>query len=435
MHLNFTHAGQDYHLVKHPTVVTALKSGAITDAEARTRPWYLRRKLPACPKTRAFRLVPNDKQSIALARDIINGSQSRPDDFRQWLAHQDAQRDITLGALAADWFALGCPFDGEAARSAAAAEQVKSTCQRALKFWQQRRVNAVTHKTMSEFAAARRQNIQQGGDGSRSVDIELASLSSLCEWAVLTERIEKNPFAKRKRFQGRESVRHCHEAMPDDDEQLHRILREFFTSTNHETVIAGAVLAFTALTGLRPGEPFALTEAPTLLDYAGKVSSLAPGTIYMLPDGQRRMRVERLKRGQNPSVIVTPVVEQLLHAYGFWKNQTDFAADIRLFPTTQEAVAARLKRACAKLGLPRMKMHGFGRAYYVRVRRGQGMDDATIAVELGQSSNGDLIRSVYGDPGDTVGGNQFDWIPKDTAPAWTVLTASQPAAENILRIA
>jgi hypothetical protein len=50
---------------------------------------------------------------------------------------------------------------------------------------------------------------------------------------------------------------------------------------------------------------------------------------------------------------------------------------------------------------------------------------------LGQSSNGALIRSTYGDPVDAVGGNAHDWLPKQGEPSWHLLTASA-VADNIV---
>jgi hypothetical protein len=84
-----------------------------------------------------------------------------------------------------------------------------------------------------------------------------------------------------------------------------------------------------------------------------------------------------------------------------------------------------VSRASQALNLPHFKPHAM-RAFYVKVRRSQGEDDATIAGELGQITNGALIRSVYGDPSDLMGGNLFDWLPEDTTPAWALLAKPLP---------
>jgi hypothetical protein len=102
--------------------------------------------------------------------------------------------------------------------------------------------------------------------------------------------------------------------------------------------------------------------------------------------------------------------------------------ETRLFPLgteDQTTLNRALNGASASLGLPHFKPHGFGRAFYIKVRRSQGVDDSAIAGELGQTTNGDLIRSVYGDPQDLHGGALFDWLPDDAAPSWDLLAAQK----------
>lgn len=435
--LTFTHAGIERTLAKHPRVQQSIRTGTITLDQAAATPWYLRAKLLG--KERTFKLAATEKAALAAARDILNGHQANPQQFSQWVAQQEARRGITLGQLATDWFAAGLPFDGEAPRTPAAADLLREILTRALAFWSERRAATVTHRTMAEFVAWRRTHCRKGCEGSRTADLELAALSCLCQWAVLTERIEKNPFAERKRFQQRENITHCHEAMPENDEQLHRLLSWFFggaivpaSRPDLERIHAGAHLAFTALSGLRPGEPELLHRLAPVHQFPSNLATASPGLIYPMPDGTRRMKVQRLKRGQNPAILIHPTLADFLNVWTAWLDQhVPAGPGAPLFPLAQESVANRLRRACGELDLPEMKPHGFGRAYYVRVRRSQGCDDAAIAVELGQSSNGDLIRSVYGDPLDPVGGNLHDWLPAG-APAWQQLTSAIP--EQILKV-
>ena len=64
------------------------------------------------------------------------------------------------------------------------------------------------------------------------------------------------------------------------------------------------------------------------------------------------------------------------------------------------------------------------RAYYVRVRRSQGIDDATIAVELGQGSGPGLVVRTYGERLAILGGDGlYDWLPADGKPCWDRLRA------------
>jgi hypothetical protein len=173
---------------------------------------------------------------------------------------------------------------------------------------------------------------------------------------------------------------------------------------------------------------------------------LTPGAIFRDGDGLLCMKVRRLKRGQNPFVTLHPAAESFLSAWGAWltktqpdirnlmnlaDNDADATLEETLFPlgTTDQTILNRaLNRASAFLELKHFTPHGFGRAFYVKVRRSMGKDDAEIAGELGQNSNGELIRSVYGDPYDLRGGALFDWLPEHQAPAWNLLDSDVPVA-------
>jgi hypothetical protein len=74
------------------------------------------------------------------------------------------------------------------------------------------------------------------------------------------------------------------------------------------------------------------------------------------------------------------------------------------------------------------------RAYYVRVRRSQGVDDASIAVELGQGSGAAMIVQNYGQRIAILGGDGLhDWMPTDPQRiAWALLKSSQPT--NVIQI-
>jgi integrase len=326
-------------------------------------------------------------------------------------------------------------------------------------------VAGITARTMSEYVVWRRSNIRRG-TGDRSADIQLAALSSLCQWAQFDGRIAANPFSKRPRFQDSAAVRHCHEAMPETDEILHRLLTWFFTRTadvpsaalqhspDTRRITAGAWLAFTALTGLRPQEPQELWLLPNMTQTPDSLKSLQPGQCFPTRDGQMRMKVVRYKRGQNPFVILTPAALDFLRVWTEWLvgvRHTSYSMPTkRLFPNVDDPTRPfcagsdtsplnkLLNDACRACAVPPCRPKGLGRAFYVRVRRSQGADDATIAGELGQTTNGELIRKVYGDPDDMLHGSAYDWLPDDqdrrpTDPAWNLLKTNETPA-NVIRL-
>ncbi len=289
------------------------------------------------------------------------------------------------------------------------------------------RLATITASTVEDFAGHR-------APALRAADLELGSVSSLCAWAVLAGRIEKNPLAIRPTFAKVKT--HCHEACPDDDETLHRVLAYLFDPASATILkLAGGTLAFCALTGLRPGEPAFLLRLPPLVEPPPNTRQLEPGGLFRDRVGVLHMKVQRLKHGQNPFITLHPAAENFLSAWRAWLAVT-LADEPRLFPLgtdDQTTLNRALNAASAALGFPHFKPHGFGRAFYVKVRRSQGADDATIAGELGQTTNGELIRSVYGDPQDLIGGQMFDWLPEDHAPAWELLAARRHHVEDEIR--
>jgi hypothetical protein len=255
--------------------------------------------------------------------------------------------------------------------------------------------------------------------------------------------------------------------MPDRDEQRHDVLRWCLTRVSNqaekrkstgEKLIAqdalytlrlrviGGYLAFCGLTGLRPEEPVMLYRLAELKEIPGNPIKLKPGTVFPLATGERKMRVERNKNGQNKFVKLHPALADFLTHWGQWLDSTFGVSEIARpwFPNPEKPseplfadmdftpLIRRLSEACEACGAHRMKPKGFGRAFYVRVRRSQGEDDATIAGELGQTTNGQLIRTTYGNPEDMAGGALFDWLPKEGPAAWQILSSN--AATNITAV-
>jgi integrase len=318
---------------------------------------------------------------------------------------------IFLGVLADDWLNLDCPMSNLEPRTPAAADALAQVLARALDFWREIRADRVTPAMMEKFAEHRRATARPGFSGARSADIQLAALSSLCRWAVKTSRLASNPFSNRETFQRSKDIRHCHEVCPESTDQWSLVLTHLYGSKPDDQAAARA-LHFASLTGLRSGEVDLIQAVPEVPRNILRAD--LPGTIYSTPDGARRMKITRTKRGQNPQVKIHPALAEFLQL-----GTRNAERGTPLFPASH--LGSRLARACAACGLPRFTPHGFGRAYYVKVRRAQGAADETIAQELGQRSAGDLIRNIYGNPADGIGGESVSWNYFDK-PLETVLT-------------
>lgn len=489
MKLTFEHQGRERTLTKHADVVRKLAAKTMSPAEAKPCAWFIRVTI-AGGKQEWHKLPAENADAIREAKDLLKHAGSNSPEFRAFREAKAAQEGVNLGALALEWFEAGLPFSKTKQRDAAQASEVREGLERALKFprWE-KAARAITTDDIDDFVVWRCKQITARNpryDGKRTCDKELAALSELCKWSLRLSKLDKNPFAGRRRYQEKADVAHFHEFMPRSDEEFHRLLSWFWSvefdqkhlshrykanTITDTTRVAGAWLCFTALVGLRPEEPVFLMRHARHTTPPPLPRDLLPGTIFPTCDGKWKMRVVRMKRGQNPFVILTPAALAFLGAWEHWLGASvpapqdpEAIGKLPWFPNpttpttplcpvkyivagkkpkvevNTTVLTKRLLKACAAMTIGhKLKPKGVGRAFYVCVRRSQGMDDAEIATELGQGSNGKMIREHYGNPEDQMGGSQFDWQAenekKQLLPySWTVLTdqAEQPA--NVIKL-
>lgn len=465
LQLTYEYQGRERVLNKHPVILRKLRDGIITETDARNTAWFIRDRAVG-----KHNLGIDDAAAIVKAKAILKGQRDQPTEWKEFQDEKKARLGITFQTLANEWTKLKMPDASGRVRDDAARDNLLPFLSYALVWWGDKPVEATTRKQMLEFAGYCRLRAKENGrgNGERTADLQLSALSSLCQWAAALEKISKNPFADRPRIQSAKTVKHCHLFMPDSDEEMHTILKWFFTTVttprlNREGnpipivngVTAedcdfrrrsiGAWLCFTALSGLRPEEPQYLFRFKRLTEMPPAPQKLPAGTIFPTRDGKLKMRVIRTKHGQNPYILLHPALLEFLAA---WESYLDQNADSTkptvaraLFPHHSDRskpicsgddfsdLNHQLDAACSELKLEKRRPKGFGRAYYVRVRRSQGQEDPLIAFELGQTTNGKLIRDTYGEPDDMLGGLTFDWQPeekgKPLAPAWSLLLQVQ----------
>ncbi len=448
MQTSFVYRGRPRKLTKHPSVITRLTRGEITPEQAAGHPWYLRcshegrsvlRSLETCDRSEA----------IKRARVRLSVRDREPDRFTQLLQASAARSSQTWADLVSAWGAAGYAHPGGSRRSDIQCQRLAPSLRTALEWWGSRGVASTRPRDILEYVTYKRGKAGPGQTGERAADLELAALSSCCQWALVSELIERNPLADRPRFRRPDAVSHCHEHMPRSDEDLHRICGWLMTQPDLERVVCGAQLMLCALTGLRPGEPGALLRRPE----AASVRPL-PGTRYQVTAAGlgviNKLAVAREKSGQNLAVIIHPALAEFLATWERWLSvhlpgaryllPDPHRIEAPLIPFAG-ARASRLRNdldaAGRSLGID-YSVHSHGmRAFYVRVRRAQGADDLTISVELGQGSGGALIRSTYGDGRDVVGDGRFDWLPSaesGVSTAWARLDTAQ-APQNIVSLA
>jgi len=422
-------------IVKHP------RDRAREDAA--DRPWYYRPPTGHASGKGWHSLgTASTPEAIAAARaflDAWSGDSARHHRAQAILA---GPAQTTVADLATEWVAAGCPDRDERPRAAAAAARLKSVIERTAPFWPMA-PGTIGRETIREFARTRRAaaaKARTGSTGDRVIDLELAALSCLFQWAVAVEKVESNPFRDRPRFRRASDVQHCNASRPATDEELHAILRWLWSDgspANHKA--AGAHLAWCALTGQRPGEAGALRVDGTAIG-----DRRPPGTRWTLRDGSERIAVARLKNGINPAVRVHPALDAFLRAWlryrtaqwpdspWYFPHPADPTRPLASEDDGDTPLNRALDAATEALQLPHRKPHAM-RAFYVRVRRSDGVDDATIAVELGQGSGPGLVVNTYGRADDILGDGAFDWLPDAGEPAWAALEAQAPAS-NVIQL-
>ena len=246
----------------------------------------------------------------------------------------------------------------------------------------------------------------------RTLDIEIGYLRSALRWAKIRDIIPMNPLADLDvpSFQSGPVVK-CREFRPADADELHRIARHLFGSWRSE--VLGWQMLFEAYLGLRTGEALMLRFDAE----RGK-----PGHV----DGDV-LHLDRLKKGVNPWAMLHPAAKELLEAHRKWQSDrfnSDWyfpSPDLTCQPVGKSSLSHALIRVTKALGIGRRTAHGM-RAYYVTVRRSQGIPDAQIAAEIGDATGAQIITSTYGDlppnwSSSTAG--KLDWTPKGE-PAWKI---------------
>lgn len=384
-----------------------------------------------------------------------------------------ASRRTSLGLIAlapvadlvAGYIAAGCPDAHRRARTDRALYQETRALERAVEWWGER--NAATIIVPQDPDAYHRHRIAAAaatgrGAGHRSVDNELGALRNAFAWAVRDGRLPRNPFSDPDHplpvYQHPDDVTHCAEKTAADDEQLHRLLAHLFQTPG--TAVSGARLAFAAMTGLRPGETTFLRwdtrPTHTALEHWGE---WADYQIHGRPE--RKMLVYREKGGINPAIRLHPALESFLEAWRAY-CQREFPGSPWMFPapddptlpacrsaavlaawrnlghecpgegriTNADRLSIHLRQACQALHLPRIVPHGM-RAYYVRVRRSQGITDREIGSDLGHTGGEKLITTTYGSPVQVFGTGALDWLPATGAPAWSTLN---PDRGNVVQL-
>lgn len=255
------------------------------------------------------------------------------------------------------------------------------------------------------------------GNGLRTTDLELNTLSNAMNWAVRKKMIKINPIAKRIPFRRPKEVRHCKEMAAENIDEVHEIGGKLFEDRKSEAL--GWQYLFENLTGLRNSEALKLrmdarADEPGGITADGKSLCIYPVKQNLVP---------------NPYTLIHEGLRQVIDAHKTWHearypdNPYYFPGrhDGKLQPVGKRALTGRLDDMF-KAGKLRKKFtsHG-GRGFYVLVRRSQGAADNLIAWEINHVAGTETLERVYGGVPEfwrTGGGPRYSWTPKGPL-AWT----------------
>lgn len=344
----------------------------------------------------------------------------------------------TFERIAALYLAAGCPHSRtKTGRDDRFCNGERERIEWLNKFFGDKKPDDIKLPLLLKHAEWRKKHIHQRNymgkpvSGARAIEMEWVTLSNVLSYAVFHGLATFNHI-RQQRPQLRADnpgntvatqIRHSREVSPASGDVVHQVARELFDDPRSQST--GWLWLFACLTGLRRSELLRLrldAKPPAHPEGIGE-----PGYT-----DDRFLHVRRGKRSRLHRVLLFPELSELIHAHFRW-HQEKHPSSPFYFPgqrgqscLEQTVPCHRIPIVCARLGLPRMTMHG-ARAFFTTVLRSKGLGEAEIAARIGDSTV-EIVQESYGSiPGNWEGGKALDWLPSTGEPAWTPWKAIKPA--------
>ncbi len=269
---------------------------------------------------------------------------------------------------------------------------------------------------LDDYHDWRKGNVSKG-DGDRTCDLELNTLSKALDWAVRKKTLTANPISSRTRYYSPGEARHAKEVAASSTEELHQLASVLFEDPRSE--VTGWQFLWESNFGMRTEETIKLRNDARNMEQ--------PGFIL----GESMYVRRALKNGDNPAIYLHPDGQILLGAMRQWAK-VRYPKSPWLFPGRGgvehmgEGVLTKRLELLFQSGRLTKKLtsHG-GRAHYVLVRRSNGIHDGQIAAELNQIGGLETLRTSYGVvPQHWLEGKgpKLKWLPADKKDyAWSAL--------------
>jgi hypothetical protein len=306
-------------------------------------------------------------------------------------------------------------------------------CERLLAFFgNEVAAEDLDQNALDEYHTWRQGNVTKG-DGHRTTDLELNTLTNALKWAVRKKLIQDNSIKSRVRYHSSTDARHCKALAPANVDELHDIVEKLFHDRRSETL--GWQALFEALTGLRTNEVLALR-----LD-------ARPDEPGGLTDDGNSLCVRRSKKvgRDNPYCEVHEGLKPLLAAHKEWhkarypKSPWYFPGRDKEagLPISKGALTQTLQRLFARKELKKKFISHGMRAFYVLVRRSNGVLDSQIAWEINHVGGVTTLEKVYGGvPPHWANGKgpRLSWTPR-RKPAWESIKTVEPERQKRRNVA
>lgn len=361
---------------------------------------------------RTFRRLASDR--LADAREELAEMRTRRSRIERGLDLPDDDKTAwTVAKVLTAYKDADCPDRDLHKRPERSEAEEKRRCDVLLRFFRHQRVRDLDKEMCAEFGAWRLKNTERDGmTGRRAADHELVTLSNALDFCHLSTEAIKG----RRSLYKPSQARHCRDCAPMSGDELHELASLIFAG-NFRGQVLGWQLLFEAFTGVRTNEALLWR-----MDAKRKGPVGEPG-FY---DGNI-LWLHRSKRGVNPWVVVKdrPELKALIEAHEKW-HEKYFAESPWYFPSISDPMQpvekSALNRKLTRLFecddvKKKFTSHGM-RAFYVLVRRSQGIADGQIAAEIGDRT-ASLIESTYGAlPTNWQGGAEVSFLPTKGKPAW-----------------
>ncbi len=327
---------------------------------------------------------------------------------RSGYKHESKETTMTVGEVLRRYKTDRYPDKSKDHRPPLMAALEATNVEMLLQWWEKIPVDDVTPATCDKYFEWRKAKVKKGSTGKRTVDLDLNTLTNALSWAQRCELIKFHPLPKRPRYVKTSTIQHCREFMPSDADELHHIAQIFLWGKKPKSQPLAWQMLVEAMTGIR-------TEEALGLEWDAKPNE--PG--YISPDG-KSLCIRRSKGQQNvnPFCEIHEGLRETIVAYKLWRSKLQTPCGPKWFNVSKDALSHALFKKRKEIGR-KITSHGM-RAFFVLVRRSHGISDSQIAYELGHTTGGSTVESVYGGVPPhwlTGGGPKLSWVPAG-ARAW-----------------